>query len=76
MRIRQVLMLAGVIGLAGCASQDDIRADAGSRYPAWCADAARQLRDAQIPGSREPSASSLPKECREASQSIRIGGGL
>lgn len=74
MRIRQTIVLAGVIGLSGCVSQDEIRADAGSRYPAWCADAARQLREAQLPGSPAPSAESLPRECREAAPGIRIGG--
>jgi len=74
MRIRQMMVLTAAIGLGGCASQDDLRADAGSHYPAWCADAARQLREAQIPGSPAPGASALPKECREPEQRIRIGG--
>lgn len=64
----------GLAGLAGCASQDDIRADAGSRFPAWCANAERQLRDAQVPGSPAPRVTSLPKECRDVPSRIRIGG--
>lgn len=74
MRIRKTIVLAGVIGLSGCASQDGMRADAGSPYPAWCADAARQLREAQLPGSPAPSAESLPRECREGASGIRIFG--
>ncbi|MCD9006364.1 hypothetical protein LDO31_08970 [Luteimonas sp. XNQY3] len=74
MRIPKTLVLAGVIGLGGCTSQQEYRADSGYPYPAWCAELERQVRDTPPPKSRERSRNSLPPQCREATTGIRFGG--
>lgn len=72
MRMQKMLMSAVLIGLGGCASQQDYHADSGSPYPTWCAEVERQMRDTQPPASRENRRSSLPPECREQAEGIRI----
>lgn len=73
MRIRPVLVLAGVTALGGCASQQNDRADSGYPYPVWCIEVERQVRNTPQPESRERIRSSLPPQCREATTGIRFG---
>lgn len=64
--MRTATALLALALLAGCASTYEPAVDAGSPFPSWCADIARQQRDMPQPRKGPAHGVRLPPECTEA----------
>lgn len=64
----------GLVLLSGCASTYEPSADAGSPYPAWCAELVRNHARMSDPGAggKPLSELNLPPECRDGDYTIRL----
>lgn len=64
--MRTAIALLALALPTGCASTYEPPVDAGSPFPSWCADIARQQRDMPPPRKGPSHGVSLPPECTEA----------
>ncbi|MCW5580008.1 MAG: hypothetical protein KIS72_01515 [Luteimonas sp.] len=64
--MRVAIVLLALALPTGCASTYEPAADAGSPFPSWCADIARQQRDMPSPRDGSSYGVGLPPECTEA----------